>query len=157
MPSSSAFFQWCIGHESTKYDSLSGIHTHPRATIAAMLLAGLYHRSASGLATPYSILSTIHPNVDDGSHSANTWYPHIVGHQTPQTDEEIFTPWNVEVHLQWDLLMRPSSHPWPSKTNDFLVMLQVEVSLWVVKCSLRKCHQERRKYLSSQEVYHSSS
>ena len=56
-----------------------------------MLLASLYHRSTSGLETPFSILLSTHPNVGDGSHYANTWYPPIVGHQPPQIFEEIFT------------------------------------------------------------------
>ena len=88
MPFSYAFLQLCIRHESTKYDSLSGIHTHPRATIAAMFLAGLYHRSARGLETSCSILPSTHPNVGDGSHSTNTSYPPIVGHHPPETFEE---------------------------------------------------------------------
>ena len=57
-----------------------------------MLLAGMCHRSASGWETPFSIILAIHPNVDDGSHSVKIWYPPIVGHQSPQTIEEIFTP-----------------------------------------------------------------
>ena len=106
-----------------KYDSLSGNLTHPRATSTAMLLAGLCHKFASGLATPCSILSTIHPNVDDGPHSTNTWHPPILGHQPPQTVEELCTPLYVEVHLKWDLSMRFTSHQWPSKTNKVLDLL----------------------------------
>ena len=71
---------------------LGTIHTHPRETSATMLLSALYHRPVSGLETPCSISSTIHPNVDDGYHSAKTWYPPTVGHQPHQTIEEIFTP-----------------------------------------------------------------
>ena len=121
-----------------------------------MLLVGLYHRSASGLETPFSILSSTHPNVGDGSHSANTWYPPIVGHQPPQTFEETCTSWDFLLHLQWDLLTRSSPHAWPSKTNGVLDLLKVKASLWAMACSLRKFHLERRKYSSSQDVYHLS-
>ena len=74
-------------HETRKYGPLGSNHTHPRAASAAMLLAGLCHRSTSGLETPCSILSSTHPNVGDGSHFTNTWYPPNVGHQPTQTNE----------------------------------------------------------------------
>ena len=91
MPPSS-LHEYFSRHGSWKYVLLGSNHTHPRATNTIILLASLSHSYASGLATPCSTSSTIHPNEDDGSHSTKIWYTPIVEYHPPQTDEELCTP-----------------------------------------------------------------